>query len=344
MFAPKFVQEYPATLSPGEIHPYGAHPMLEEARDWSHRLGQLLHGRLSCGIIDSEQFTGDLTEYQEWALGFHDLEIALLTDPTMRPEDRMMVNFHALNRHMTDMWQPLRLWGWRPGAEDRDRRLRTSQNSIALEGLFYYLARQETLAQYGGDPAIFDPTFRPLYDLTAAIMNEYDAANTALEVARQQRCLTIVPAPMQFERGRNNACRNVDLLVIDVVNRRAVGGQVKSSVTRSAVEGSDKERVVFIDGKRDLGNVRRIRPITGEGSREVTCAWPGYTSLATIIEQLPDNGKELTLAAGKLTPGQVRSLKEVARASLGEIKVDRTAIATQIGTRLLAKMYPTTPS
>jgi len=321
-------------MSQGEIHPDGAHPMLEEAREWSHRFGTLLHARLGCLPCDGEQFQQELKEYQDWSLGFHDLEIALLTDPKMQPEDRMMVNFHALNRHMVEMWQPLRYWDWKT---DRDRRLRTSQNSIALEGLFYYLARQATLDQYGGDPAIFGSTFRPLYDLTTGIMHEYDAAITLLEAARQERRLTIVPAPMQFERGRNNARRNIDLLAIDVVNRRAVGIQVRSSVAEQAVRVADKERVIFIDGKRDLGNVRLTRPIPGE-SREVPCAWPGYISLATIIEQLPDNGRELTRAAGKLTSDQVRDLKKEAQEALGDVKVDRAAIAAQIGARILAKL------
>ena len=184
----------------------------------------------------------------------------------------------------------------------------------------------------GGAHILFQPEYEELNRYLTGMIQEFDAAIILLEFARSQPNLTIVPAPLQFEHS--NRRRNVDFVVANVIDQRAVGVQVKTNARRETVEGADKRRVVFVDGTTDLGNVKAMR-IDTTSSRERVRPWPGIIA-AKRVEGVPSHGKSLTRAG--VHPSSIRYLKEQAREMVGTIRVDYADLASKIGQRILAKL------
>lgn len=112
MDAKTFAQGYPYTLATAEIYPPGQTPLLTDALDWSYRFGRLLHARLSDTPPDTLTTQREFGQYTTWAKNFPELEDELLANPETGLRDRMEVNFHAMNRHMLDLWAPISRGGW----------------------------------------------------------------------------------------------------------------------------------------------------------------------------------------------------------------------------------------
>lgn len=194
------------------------------------------------------------------------------------------------------------------------------------------MVRQRHADQEGGNHVIFQPEYEEVSRYVNGMVQEYDAAIILLEFARSHPNLTVVPAPFQSEH--TNRRRNVDFVVVDVVGRQAVGAQVKTKARRETVRGADQQRVVFVDGTTDLGNVKVVR-VDATSSRERVRPWPGIIA-AKRVENMPSHGKSLTRAG--VHPSSIQHPKEQAQELVGTIRVDYADLATKIGHRILAKL------
>ncbi len=259
------------------------------------------------------------------------MEYELLLTPDVGLRARNEVNFHAMNRHMLGMWEPLTRGGW-SSEERRREHITYAQSSLAVEGLFYYMSRQR-IADADGSHAMFTPAYKELYERTTGIIQEVDAAIVLLDVVRRYRNLTVVPAPMQFERSRQRR-RNVDFVVVDAEAGRAVGIQVKSKVNPKDFAEADKDRVVFVDGDVDLGNVKAMRTQRGKSDRRVV-AWPGIIA-ARRMSLIKTHGKGRTQVGG--SSRNIMKLKIEAERLVGDTQVDYRGLSQVIGERILERI------
>ncbi|HSX31945.1 MAG TPA: hypothetical protein VLF43_01685, partial [Candidatus Saccharimonadales bacterium] len=140
-------------------------------------------------------------------------------------------------------------------------------------------------------------------------------------------------APMQFERTRKRT--NVDFIVMDCIDQRAVGVQVKSRLRTDDVQIADPDRVVFLDGDTDLGNVKVVRTQRGRSIEQVK-AWPGIIGVKHInlMKNYGPRGRHLA-RYGKAIP----VFKQVADILTRDLKVDRTEVVRVVGERVLDKLY-----
>ncbi len=329
----EFVKAYPDSLKPGQIHSGPHSALIHDAQEWSYRFGLLLHMLLSSQANDAPSMpTDDFDDYMGWAKhNVSDQEIDLITQPDgLRARNE--INFHTMNRCMVNLWTPLfsRLW-----SSDKERlsQLAYSQRTLAFMGTVYYVSRQD-YTKHHGDHALFEPAFKEILGTMNGFMQEYDAAIILLDIIRRHPSLTLVPAPLQFERTIKRT--NVDFIVTDVVSQQAVGIQVKTNVRQSDINIADSDRVVLIDGNVDLQNVKAVRTRRRQSDQRVV-PWPGLIA-AHYIQSLRAKGSGPERMSTHELQSQLR-LKMHVQPHIGGIRVDRREIAKSIGERILAKLY-----
>lgn len=329
MKSPEFVSVYPLDLSDRQIYfgDYGED--IQEAQRRSYQIGRFLHAVLSGGHPDTFTTEAEINEYDRWTSNHRQLESATLDYPDMEPFNE--INFHGLNRHMLDLWKPLRQGGWQSDAERRSS-IDIAQNGLALAGFGHYRAREELLRAYGGTEDFFEPQNQRAYGSFTGAIQEYDAGIILIEFMRRNPNVTVVPAPMQFER--TNSRTNVDLLIIDFIGKRAVGAQVKTQVRHQHVEKYDKDRVVLIDGAVDLENVRVMRIKKGT-SKEALKPWPGIIA-TKCVERIKTSGDRSYIATE--FSRYLNNQKFRARQLVGKYRVDYRELTARIGERILDKL------
>lgn len=250
-------------------------------------------------------------------------------------------NFHLMNDCSFAMWQPLMLEGW-ASPQHRAEILNGTQFAFAFRGLEMYAKRQAFIRKAGGTHALFDPDNKEYHEALTGVMQEYDAAIVLIDFIRKQPHLALLPAPLQFERI--NKRTNVDFVVVDVDAHRAVGVQVKSRLRSEDFDTADADRVVFIDGDTDLGNIKLVRTQKARSTEKIT-AWPGIIAAKKMLS-FKAHGKHVRRLS--VSPAFRRVLAErpqllverqlLARGLVGDIKVNYEDLALVIGERILRKL------
>jgi len=330
MESEQFVQAYPENLSDRQVHAGGHSKLITEAQDQSYQFGQLLHAHLAGKTPDVMRSKADWRSYRSWTKGNLELEERLLQDPEFGLRALNEVNFHFLNAAMEDMWEPIRFGKWR---SERDACISRAQKNLATRAVFYYAAR-EILVRDGGEDVLFTDEAEELRATIGGVIQELDAGVVLLEVLRLNKKehpnLTIVPAPLNFERSRREV--NVDFVAVDAMARRAVGIQVKSSARGVRQGQTDPERVVFVDGSTDFDNVRALRTNSRKSDRKVV-SWSGLISAAFVANAPVGSGRE------QYGGVQVQTIKGIAQEALGENdKPMHKEAARRISSRILDKL------
>jgi hypothetical protein len=334
MLAGEFAAGYPYIVEPEVLHEGNHSTAIRDAQAWSHRLGIILHDSLRGETPDLTEAVGELNSYRHWAngpfrYGAPDM-LATLPLPDRR-RARNEINFHSLNRHLLPFWTPILQGRW-PTAEGAIRWLVPAQDFLAMEGLGYYRARQD-YADKEGSHRLYDPDNEDALAAFTGYLQEYDAAQVLLDTIRRNHSLSIIPAPWQFQHGAESG-RNVNYIVVDFAEQRAVGVQVGTNIRKADIEKADPERVVFIDGTVDLGNVKAVR-IQKTTSRERVVPWPGIIS-AKRVDSIRIHGTHTAHLRGQQIA--VAAKKALARQLVGNVRVDYTDLAKKIGDRILAKL------
>jgi hypothetical protein len=335
MIASEFVEAYPSIMSDREIHRGPHSQFITDAQEWSYRFGRVLHHYLSGGKPETTpKFDGP--GYDEWVEGYENIEAEVIARGNDDPNALRALNelnFHGLNRSMRPLWWPIlqpdmiedrRYEQFRIGA------MSTGQETLAINGLVYAHAR---LGFVSNRPEYMqNPQLRALWNRLSGLTLEYDAAVVSISALRKQPGVILLPAPLQFERGRNKAT-NIDLIVIDTLRRRAIGEQIKSTYNPMTEEESDQDRIVFINGDTDLGNARVIPTDKNGGQR--TMSWPGLVA-ADQVAKMKSYGPH---AVASVTPGKLFMHQGWAKENLrGAQKVNYYEAAHKIGKRIMAKL------
>lgn len=334
MKSAEFVTAYPIDLSLNEIH--GDQPaLIHPAQELSYGFGRLLHRSLMHGdalhpdiLADPSMPTGKegMRLYKSWSEGVEELGLEALKLEEYRAFTEL--NFHRMNGYMLGMWEPIIDGKW-SSEGNRQHRIRASQQAIALAGFSHYSTRQEFVDESGSHILHEDSIVKTLFDRVGGIVQEMDAAVVLLEVVKQNPNLTIVPAPLNFERTRNKSV-NVDHVVVDVANNSAVGVQVKTAVRRGDFNNADHERVVFVDGTTDLDNVMAQRTRRNSSSETVK-PYAGIISAKLVSQMKVDLKKSHGWRNTRKTSQRSKEL-------VGDVRLDYQTIVEEIGSRILAKL------
>jgi len=332
MDARLFAAGYQPTLPPERIHRGSELFDITEAQDWSYNFGRLLHARLNDAEPDTLPDTAAFHVYRRWGNGFHDLEDRALSDPVNGIRVRNELNFHAMNRLMLGMWEPVANGYW-TSEKSRLGWISQSQDMLAYEGVHHYIAREHFIRD-AGSHALFEAGADETRRVMNGVSQEFDAAIILLDFMRRHRDITVVPAPLQFERS-NNPRRNVDFIVHNFKEKRAVGVQVRTSVKQEDFANADPDRVVFVDGIVDLGNVRAVRTQKGR-SHERVVPWAGIIA-AKRMDTIKTHGKN-TVPQFIRSSQHILQIKMEARRLVGSLTVDYRDISLRIGERIMNKL------
>lgn len=335
MNAATFAEGYDRQIKP--FHLSDQHEaVMEKSREWSLFLGETVHRLFSEDERLATHFTNDhWAAYRAWLRNDLTSTVANIADlPDSEAAPSMNeVNFHQLNYSMVEMWHPL--WSSRPWHKQRTRTeaINFSQNSLGMTGLRHYLARDATINMLGGTETLYE-TDNPMYRSFVGRLQEYDVAIVLLDVMRRNADITIVPAPLQFEASHVKG-RNVDFLAVDTKACTAVGVQVKSRLHKDHLEDQDPDRVVFIDGDTDLGNIKAVRTKQGRSTERIV-PWPGIISTKSVLRmKMHGAGKNAALAR---EPHTAAYYKMRAHSLVGDIKVDFSDLSGKVGARIMAKL------
>ncbi len=329
MIASNFVQVYPRELTPGQIHHGVDIPVVRAAQEYSYGYGLVAHAALRDEHDQIPPLMLPLRTYEE-TVDFHSVEGALLEKPGGW-DHRNEVNFPALNEHMGDMWDPLILGEW-PKGIDRNRVIHIAMNSLAIEGLLYYTLREKFVRRVGTE-ALYEPYNEAFLSRYTGVLQEIDVAIVILDVIRKNPNLTVVPAPMQFERSKSGA--NADLLVVDLGEKQAMGVQTKTVTRRETREKYDQTRIALVDGTVDLGNVRVVRTKKGR-STEAPKPWPGIVA-ASRVDAIKLHGKNQYVPSR--FSHQLLAKKMLAREMVGSLRVDHRDLSKMIAERIMSRLY-----
>ncbi len=322
MNSKEFVQPYPLEMTPETIHAGDHSKYIPEAQDWSYMFGQRLHADLGGAELGTVHRPANDMNYWKWQGGVLNMENELMGipgDDEARHHAINELNFHVLNGGMKGFWAPIQEGGWRSEGP-RMHAINVAERFLALSGFVYFAAQSHA------DPtSLFNGKLKGLNDTMIGKIQEFDAVLALLGVVRKHPNWAVVPAPLNFERTKKRI--NVDFVLADCVERKAVGVQVKTKVRDRDYAQADKERVVFIDGTVDLDNVRAMRTQRKSSNKQVV-AWPGMIA-AKMVDTMKSkqNGVELN-----------SFVKKLARMLVGGTKVDYSGVVDKIEARILEKL------
>jgi hypothetical protein len=345
MIQKEFAAGYPEVLQPTRLLEHAYTPGMEEAQQQSHDFGTMLHiassgdeqkikELLFKDPADEKTFKNPFGPYQHWVQGNFNavVEETSKLPIAQRARSINMFNFHELNTLMIPMWAPMLDNGW-DSVEQRGVSIRLAQNHLALRGLEHYKKREDFLSQHGTH-AIKDPAFEETHNALTGAIHEFDTAIILLEIVRRHKNLTVVPAPAQFEQSPKGD-RNVDFVVVDFENNKAVGVQAKTQVNSQQYQEADQDRVVFVDGSIDFNSIRPLRVKKGS-SREQIVSWPGVIA-AKNVHDIKTHGKNIPPAARTNLPFVLRQ-KRIADRLVDNLRIDQENIVKNIGARILERL------
>lgn len=288
MHSEEFTEAYPLDISEEDIHKGEYSKLISEAQDWSYRFGRRLHLSLTGGTPDTFTDPDEIRTYCGWGTNVVDTAIDLTGMALNGNHDALRAmnefNFNLMNFFMRSMWEPIFQGAWR--SEDSRRHcIQAAQLDLAVAGSIYITSRQLWSNKHGTAVWFDKDDVGVLTDTMNGILQEIDSAIVLLEVIKKYPKLTVMPAPVNFERMGGGD--NVDFVVVDTEERNAIGAQVKTNLHRHTIRRANPRRVVFIDGTRDLCNVKRLRT-RHDDDTERKVAWPGLIAVR-LITQLPAN-------------------------------------------------------
>lgn len=331
MESASFVQAYDRTFSQRALYKGAYTSEIHEAQDWSHWYGMRLHDGLA-GEIEGDGHN-EMLQYATWLCkDYPDMYVKAMAQPDTDNVRRAYnaLNFHTLNAHMIGMWQPVQIGKWE-SENARTQSLSFAQNYLALEGLRQF-AWRDKLARTWGTEEMYDAKNREMAGALNGAIQEIDASIVLLDIVRRNRDWTIVPAPMQFERSSDGS-KNVDFVVYDFVDKRALGVQVKSHLLSEHYEKADPERVIFVDGDSDLGNIKVVRDRKGSSHTRVV-SWAGIISAKRVTTVKPHTLQGVSA----MHRDELQRQKFFARELVGSLRVDYRDLAQKIEQRIIAKL------
>lgn len=277
--------------------------------------GRLLHDWMRDGITPQpHEFAVHCVEYLQWyqrvsaellaasdAHGDDEADDVLLHDLTA-------FSFHRLNTRSLGLWRQL-FYGDLDQAALRGV-VDQARFELSTDVMLFAQVREMTLGDIAGEDEE-QHRFRAWH---TGMLTEIDACIALLEATRSDPHVLVLPAPPQFERLAGDA--NADMLVIDTLQRQAIGVQVKASHAWQSVERYDRRRIVMLDGIEDLQNSRAMRTDARRSTKR-TVSWPGLVG-AHYLRTLP------VQRISGVTRRQALNLKLAARHYVGQI-ADRNA-------------------
>jgi hypothetical protein len=323
MRAVDYLKAYPRDLTLSQIHHGATNPEIQAAQLYSYGYGHILYDSLSGNYEGLAERASQLADYED-QVNFGELEADML-EGAVDWKYRNEVNFLGLNYHMNAMWQPLINGSWGEGGNSAA--IRHTLDGLALEGLIYYHYRENYL-QTHGDMAFRDRTSRLVFSRLEGAMQENDATIAAVNWAESHPDLTVVLAPAQFEHSAWQA--NADLIVVNTVENRAIGVQVKTRAGEHERNRYDTDRIVVVDSE-DLGNIRVFSDTNNE---ELHRPWPGIIAVSRVLDiRNQDYGQY-----GRTERKHIIRRKTTARQLLGNLKVDYQEVSRTIGAKILEKL------
>jgi hypothetical protein len=329
MRSAEFIQAYPLDISPEVIHAGEHSALIPEAQDLSYRFGRLLHAHMSGNESDSMTHPVEMSTYRLWARGLNDIEYDLLDggDPGLHALNEL--NFHLMNKNMHGLWRPIIDGAWDSEGK-RTHSLMAAERALAIDGFTYFAARQRLADREGAHIFFEDTSMGELHNTLTGMIQEFDAALVLMGVAKRHPGMTIVPAPLNFERTKKNV--NVDFVVLDTYEKRSIGVQVKTKVRQADYDRADKKRVVFVDGTVDFDNVKAMRT-RRRSSDEQTAPWAGLIAAKMVDGMKPDKDRQY-----KHGTRLNLFLKGLAREMVGDMRVDYQDAIGKVEERILAKL------
>ncbi len=341
----EYSQNISEFLPETNFEPFELQISMKESRHWSEKFGQLLYD-FSMGELPPIYEKTEIDAYLDWAnASLPVLEQQLLEkiedDHYRRAYQE--INFHWLNSAMINSWRPIVNF---PNKNQHERvmEIKTAQDLIAVWCLPYF-EKREKLSSENSNIAYFSPENTNLRKATESRLNEADTAIALLDIMLQEPDLTFVPGPAQYEKAPsiNNGDYkpgeniNSDFLAIDSQKRQIIGIQTATQVTDEKFKKYDPNRVVLIDGRVDLGNIKavKVRPRTAD---KKIVSWSGMRAMSHI-KSIKTAGKQHSRVADYIGPQELFKLKNKAHFALGKIAVDKAKIRDIVWERIQSKMY-----
>lgn len=330
----EFVKAYDPDVSYQETSG-GAMPEVVQARQWSHWLGRMLYQRLADPLsADQPENRDGLIRYIGWAQqNLDSIEAALVAK---LPSDEALqlnneLNFHRLSLSMGGMWLLTAVHENQNYVPQRQQLLRIGQVSLALRGMQFYRMR-ERYASEQSSFSYFDQSVTAVRHSLEGAVTEFDAGIVLLAIIRHHPELIVVPAPPQFERGLERRY-NADFIAFHR-DGRAIGIQIKSTVSDEDFAAYDSERIELVDGRIDLGNTL-VKRTTRKRYDPHPVTWAGLIC-AQYLHQVPTSGPGAgVLSDCGLQPKDVLLTKLQAREMTRDIRPNLVLAQQKIGPRIL---------
>jgi len=296
---------------------------------------QLSYGRLLHDLLRGEEPTRTRKRFETvhakflaWAASDLD-DLVRAVSPREGETDYSAVGglvFGQLTVVLQDAWRQ----AFAGGRQDRVA-LRRMQLMVAALSVNIQRARDQA-----ADAALARAAADSLRSTQWGMLTELDTALVLLELAKENRWLTVLPAPWAFEALAGVA--NADFVLLDLERREALGVQAKTRVRRSAVEHYHEDRVVLVDGWTDFGNARLVAAAR-RGSDKRLIAWPGLLS-AHHLAAVGDRSQDMLRARD---PAWLREKRERARELTMGMRDYRALAVRAVGDRVLPRFSRTAP-
>jgi len=330
-----FVAAYPFNAPRATMEGQPLPELMRDSRALAQRFGQVLHTYLLHPGKPVSEIPGVVTDYVDWLnTGFIPLLSKL--NATDSPEGNHALNelnFHSLNMCMGLMWLPMHEGNWTLNPKERCVAISHTQDILAIRGLNAYWQREQ-ISGIKQDYAYFSDKNNERRATFEGVLNEFDAAIVLLEVIKRRPDLTVLPAPLQFEKSRHKTA--VDFVVVSIAGQ-AIGVQMKSLLLSGTKDTYDSDRVVCLDAKIDFGNVLARRTTPGK-SHVKQVGWAGIIC-AQRVKQINTIGEhQHLLKLEKLDVKTVNRNKFVACQLLKNIRPNMPEIVGRVSDRILSKV------
>lgn len=340
MLAKEFAQNYDPDYSFEARFPDRLQELMAPGREWSMRVGKVLHGKLLGIELPINETADTMTGYIGWLQReFPDINTELIQDDSEAGlHASTEANFHRLNSSVINNWA----YAIYPDVDFSNTVTRVQANKftqylLAVQGINHCSQRFST-SEIESDYSYLRPENKDVRTRHEALMTEYDAGALLLAVARQHSGMVAVPAPAQFEHGRRKAF-NADWIVYDTKHDKAAGVQVKTHVTGKDRETYD-DSIVLLDGDYDIGNVIFHRDTPGT-TREKRYTWGGLICaqyiVATTLAQQAQDMRRLPRGMG-LTPQALLHNRNLAHKLIGDKKIKITDSVKIVDRKVLEKL------
>lgn len=324
--------------------------LFASSRMWSAAFGSLLQAKLTGAETQTDYSISEiLNRYQSWDTNIFgrilDTQLSwyreiLARDPEsemipMAIRERNHATFHEINRTHISQWSALII-----GAKPEDVRLIAQDTKFTLSVMgSHYSQERNQRVQKVGEPAWLSHQFEKERSSIEGFLHEADAGIVLNDLAaHRDHSWICVPAPSHFEiyasrtpQGKN---ANVDYILYDPSSKEVVGVQVKSRVEQSTIDEYDPDRVVLVDGRRDLHNEAPKRSNRIKSDTRIV-SWGGQIAVEHLA-RLPLKHKEYSRL---IMHPKTMQLKRYAQSASKKAQPQMRKSAERISHRIKAKLY-----